>query len=92
MSNQSLSLPLTPYPVDVYTRLMATNPSVQIYRQPAKRRTTLRGFRLFIDQDDFLVQEVGELKSELIRILLDEYIQGRVPAAKLKLLRKKGGL
>lgn len=81
--------PLDTPPSRPYTPYMDLN-NIPLRYRPAARRTGLKGFRLYQDQIEYLNQEYKERTNELMRTLIDEFMQGRVPAVKVKMMLKKG--
>lgn len=52
------------------------------------RPTATGGLRIYQDQLDELRKLYGSKTSEVMRLLVDEFLKGRVPAVRTKMLRK----
>jgi len=52
------------------------------------RPTATQGFRIYQDQIDTIKRMFGSGTSEAMRLILDEFINGRMPNVRIKLLKK----
>lgn len=65
-----------------------TTPTPPYTNTKAARPTATGGLRLYQDQLDELRKLYGSRTSEAMRLLVDEFLKGRVPAVKIKMLKK----